>query len=489
MKLLLCHPPDQNLARFPLWMPLGLASLAAAFSNRPGNTVEVGLIDCPALNWDIPELLREVGRFGPDIIGFSFLTLGAGSCARAAAAVRRLYPDVLIVGGGAHVTGDPRGALKAVPAMDAGLRGEADESLPELMAALEEGWNPRLDLEAPRIRGLVRRRPDGKLETDDPAWVRDLDLLPFPDWELAGVLNYPTRTFFKADEGPAALVSPTRGCSEDCLFCPAGTSGIPGRTRSVKRVLAEISALYDKFGIKRIVLADEGIARERGYLLDLCTGLRTLDFKPSWSLLNGLRPDHLDREKLDAMKASGNSMCHLGLETGTDRLRRVLGKGFSWKKAVETVRYARKPPKIETGGFFILGLPGERPIDRLATIIRAWLLPIDRAVFLPFAALPGSPLYREAVDLGFVPSWSKGEFLSPAEEGARLASFLARHKPSGGTGEAVEPPGVRALAWWLRIAYILFYSRPFRAIRLFKELRGEKTGSALSYVWRYLSRR
>ena len=627
MKLLLCNAPDRNLERFPLWMPLGAAALAAEVGRRRGGAVDVRIVDCPALGWGVGELVGEAGRFGADVVGFSVMTLGLRGCAEAAAAVRRRLPGIVIVAGGPHVTGDAAGVLEAVPAIDAVLRGEADETLPELLEALEAGWRPGRDTEAPRIQGLVRRRADGVVgrdgadgvvgrdgadgvvgrdgadgvvgrdgedgvvgrdgedgvvgrdgadgvvgrdgedepdgETDradeapeaaSPAWVKDLDKLPFPDWDLAEVRNYPTRTFFRADAGPAALVSPTRGCSDDCLFCPAGSSsGIPRRTRSVKNIIDEVRALYERYGIERIVFADEGIARNREYALELCAGLSSLYFKPAWSLLNGLRPDHLDPEIIDAMRASGNTMCHLGLETGSDRLRRAMGKGFTWKQAARTVRYAHKTPKIdagpgrqkaaagsitgkqnaesvrpaqktprietgpdrpetassgnntgkqnaesaglaqktpriETGGFFLLGLPGERTIDRVATIIRATLLPLDRAVFLPFAALPGSPLFRKAERLGYVPSWRKGRFLSPAGEGARLSAFLARHGSPAKKSKTAKPPTVRALGWWLRASYILFYVRPFRSLRLLREVRSGKGSGALSYVWSYFSR-
>jgi radical SAM superfamily enzyme YgiQ (UPF0313 family) len=89
---------------------------------------------------------------------------------------------------------------------------------------------------------------------------------------------------------------------------------------------------------------------------------------------------------------------------------------------------------IWTGGFFIIGLPGEKPETVRKSIDFAKELDLDFASFFIATPYPGTPLYELAVNEGYIegePDWSSYKVLSPTMDiktmsRAEIAAWLKR---------------------------------------------------------------
>ena len=478
MKVLLCIPPNMKLARFPLWMPLGLGYLAAAAQSQLGDQISVDILDCPALGIDQDGFGRIVSDKKPDIVGFSFKTLSLECCMIAAREVKKNLPHTIILAGGPQLSGDPSGTMNYIPDLDLGLRGEADETFPALLEELLRGWRPGRSEDVPDVAGLVYMDRSKEVRYGGSVIVDDLDRLPFPAWDLVKPRIYPTKAFFKDDEGKTALIAVTRGCPYRCSFCCIETSGSRTfRRRNLENVMQEISILHSEFGIKKLMLADENLTMDRDYALEFSNRIASLDFPVSWAAMNGLRPDSLDRELLECMRRSGCRLVYVGLESGSETVLSSMEKGFTVREASSSVRLAASVRGLDLGAFFILGYPGETIIERIRTLLHAFRLPLSRAVFLPFAASPGSPIFSQALRTGYIPSWHRGKFIPPAEEGADIAAFLENNRRKATCKKTSE--------WWLVAAYLVFYLRPDRCVRLLVKSAGVYAGRAIFHVAGY----
>jgi len=103
------------------------------------------------------------------------------------------------------------------------------------------------------------------------------------------------------------------------------------------------------------------------------------------------------------MKLAGCSFIHFGIESGNEKIRKnVINKGsFSNKQIYQTLRLCKKY-KIKTGGYFMIGHPGETKKEILETkkmIFKANFDLLGLSIPTPF---PGSKLYEIAESKGII---------------------------------------------------------------------------------------
>jgi radical SAM superfamily enzyme YgiQ (UPF0313 family) len=230
-----------------------------------------------------------------------------------------------------------------------------------------------------------------------PVAIADLDTLPIPDrsllagdprWYLAppGVLRGLWR------RGTTTLVA-GRGCPHRCVFCASHVVGgrMP-RLRSVPLVVEELRQLRARYGISGAWFLDDDLAVRPGWLGDLCAALGPLGLE--WSCQ--VRIDRLEPPLLREMAAAGCVQVELGLESGSDRVLRALGKGLDVGQMEERV-VAIRAAGVRVMVNFMIGAPGESVADLQATFALARRLRPDFVEFNVCTPYPGSELYAEAV--------------------------------------------------------------------------------------------
>ena len=120
---------------------------------------------------------RALAAFQPDVVGFSVMSVNTKISPVLAESVKRLRPGALVLFGGIHPTIAPEETIRE-DAVDAICLGEGEETMTELLAALDDGRDssalPGLWVKS---AGRVFRNPIRPL-------VQEIDALPFPDREL-----------------------------------------------------------------------------------------------------------------------------------------------------------------------------------------------------------------------------------------------------------------------------------------------------------------
>ena len=383
MKALLIRPSDlprEDLFKRDvagLYPPLGLLYLAAALEQRG---VEVRLCD-ELVGHDFR---RRIDALEPgDLVGVTVTSPMVDRTATILAHARRRGCRTAV--GGPHVSALPAESLAATGA-EAAVVGEGEEALAEFCDA--GSWDD--------VAGAVLNH-DGEARFN-PARPppEDLDALPLPARHLLDWEHYRgTGEFgFVVDRRQTwTTIMGSRGCSYRCTFC--GASAVFGRRvrpRSVESILAEMEQARARWGVKNFTFSDDNFVFSEQRTQEFCRALMRGGHRVRWSCLT--RVD-LSPETLALMKRAGCVLIGFGVESGSAAVLRRIKKRIHLQDVQRVFASARRAG-IKTKAFFMIGLPGEGPVElnqsvELALRIRPsylWL-----SILVP---LPGTRLYMEA---------------------------------------------------------------------------------------------
>jgi radical SAM superfamily enzyme YgiQ (UPF0313 family) len=155
-----------------------------------------------------------------------------------------------------------------------------------------------------------------------------------------------------------------RGCDHGCRFCMISKLLKSGRFRSYEKLLEILEEGVKQTGVSTVDVFGTNLS-EFPKLTDLCWEIVNRGYKIS---LTTLRPDRVTQELLEALHKGGQKSITIATETGTERLRTVIGKPMSDEKiynAVEMISEAKIPT---LKNFFLIGLPTEIDQDRKALV-------------------------------------------------------------------------------------------------------------------------
>ena len=466
MNVLLINPPympeeryGKDMAHFgPTTEPLGLAYLAGALE-QAGHKVRI--VDAMASGMSIKEIiewvwlyidnLNETVSMGIshekkswyDLIGITMLTPMYDKAKELIKGIKKEFPAIPIVVGGAHPTAMPEETLEDIPEIDYLVIGEGESTMPWLVKSLEENES---------FHGA-------KILTDD--LIKDIDDIPLPSRHLLPMAAYQI-TASRNQGHHAYTVSVARGCPFNCGYC-SRINGNKVRYHSVGRVIEEMMLLVDKYNAKEINLEADTLTLNKTFVHSLCKEIIAtgLNKRVSWTCES--RVDTVNYDMLAAMKEAGCWQISYGIESGTQRLLDFMQKGTNLDQIRKTIRIT-KDAGIGIRAFFMLGLPTETEEDSKQTISFAKELNAEWSQFTLFTPFPGTALYNYCREKeGWIPpAWS--DFKTHGGwEGGKLA-----YVPEDRTEEEMK-----SLQKW---AYREVYIRP-RTIYIF--LKKKSTWSNL----------
>ncbi|MHC4321877.1 MAG: B12-binding domain-containing radical SAM protein, partial [Planctomycetota bacterium] len=209
----------------------------------------------------------------PDIVGFSLMSGMQRWALRVALEIKKEFPGVKIIFGGAHPTYFP-GIIES-EGVDMICRGEGEYAMLDLMNALDN------DSVITAIPNLWVKQ-DGKIYKNEPRpLITDLDELPFMDLEL----YYDTYPFLKNRAVKSFLG--VRGCPFNCSFCFNQKlkelykgKGKYVRSRSKENIIDEILHVKAKYGFKQAYFISDIMFLNKKWALDFLNDYREKVKKP-----------------------------------------------------------------------------------------------------------------------------------------------------------------------------------------------------------------
>lgn len=384
MKILLLQP---NYDVHVVHPPLGFGYLASYLIK---NGHEVSIFDGTLKNASLSDYLAKISELKPELIGISVLTRGHNLTKEMVKAIKQKFKSIPIVIGGTQLTAAPKEVMSDLKP-DFGVIGEGEETLLELVKELEEDKK-----DFSRIKGLAFISNKGITVNEPRPLITDLDSFPFPAWDLMPPSEYRIAPILEPARGlPIAPIMTSRGCPFDCSFCASNiTWKRKIRFRSVKNVISEIKMLKEKFGIKEFHFCDDNFTMDINRAEKICDSLIKEKINLPWQCPNGVRIDRLTLPLLKKMKKSGCYSVGLGIESGNQDMLNKIQKQLDLKIVPDVLKML-KITKIESYGFFILGLPGETKKSAQDTIDFALNNEFDRVWFNIFTPYPGSRAFSD----------------------------------------------------------------------------------------------
>jgi anaerobic magnesium-protoporphyrin IX monomethyl ester cyclase len=429
------HKRSDKYIEYPIYLSYTVAVVEEA-------GFEVSFIDAIMDELSIDGFARKVRDDGPRLALIETSTPSIAHDLETAAAVKDLSPATFVALLGSHVTFFDLEILKENRAVDAVVRGEFEYTAADLARALDKGGSsPGTDLDLSWVLGLSYRDADGELHRNpDRPLFEPLDRMPFPARHIVKDDGY--RAGIYSGGHPTAMVS-SRGCPYRCTFClwPDILYGHKFRARSARNVVDEIEEAVRTYGHDEIYFDDDTFTIDRQRVMDICALIleRGLEKEVEW--IAQCRVDTVDREMLEAMKAANCGYILFGVESGSPQMLKKMKKGITLDK----VRFAFEltgQVGIKTQAFFLFGMPGETQETIRETLEFAKELNASSTQFAVAIPHPGTALYQECKDNGWLTSENWADYTS--ESSLIETPWL--------TAEEVEQARVRA--------YREYYYRP-----------------------------
>lgn len=320
--------------------------------------------------YEFEMVLRAVS---PRIVGISIFTEALGSVKRSVEIIRRIIPSAVVIGGGPHAEIDADFLLRNL-GFDYVVKGDGEETLRCMCDAILKGKTLHFSekvITAERI---------------------PLCMLSIPSLET----HYNYQEYRKV--GRKFNITTSRGgCPFSCSFCYCSRYKYDLRFQSPDFIVKEIKHHVEHYGTQKLFFVDDTFTLRRDYLLEICKGIIRNKLKISWTCTT--RAGQVDAELLSQMKLAGCQSIHLGIESGSQRILKLLNKHINFEMVDESVRLI-KESKIACRMFFMAGMPTESSEDIEETIHCIKHYEPDETILDIYVPVPGTPLYDYICNMG-----------------------------------------------------------------------------------------
>src|SRR5262245_16533824 len=298
---------------------------------------------------------------------------------------------------------------------DAVVVGEGEQTLTELLDALDAG-RPLAG-----VPGLAFRDGSGALRRSAARpFVRELDALPFPAWDLVDVDRY--RRVWRQRHGYHSMnLVTTRGCPYHCNWCAKPIYGQRYAVRSPENVVAELAWLKRTYAPDHVSFVDDIFGLKPGWVEAFAAEAARAGAITPFKCLS--RADLLGDEVVAALRAARCRSVWIGAESGSQKILDAMEKGTR----VEQIRGAARrlhAAGIEVGFFLQFGYPGQsrEDVEQTLQMVRD-CRPDDIGISVSYP-LPGTKFYERVQEqLGAKRQWDDSDDLAMMYRGPFSTAF------------------------------------------------------------------
>jgi anaerobic magnesium-protoporphyrin IX monomethyl ester cyclase len=423
-RVLFINPPQSAPAGFEfcnIKTPLGYIYMAGVLEEHG---FEVRILDCPLeyrTHTPVDATTIRIGTAWADIAvrvrDFAPAVIGVG-CAYSAfesdsfaliASLHEAFPDIPVVVGGAHTSANPAYVLRN-PHVAVAVIGEGEQSMLEIAQAVRDGRPlDGIPGTATRVDGQPRIHPPRE-------YIQDLDTL-HPAWhllDLPAYFRHPANSDATLRRNSVDIVT-SRGCPGRCVFCSIVTVwGRGWRSHGAQHVVDEIEMLVRRYGARQFRFQDDNLTLKRDRILAICDEIlrRKLDIR--WDTPNGVAIWTLDEEVIARMRAAGCYRLTFGIESGSARTQKYIGKIVAEDKIRRLIRCCHHN-RIWACGTFIIGFPDETRDDIRETERMVLTCGINFAFIYIAQPLPGTRMMEDFRRHGLMDAQRFGSMLGHSE--------------------------------------------------------------------------
>lgn len=382
-------PPPKDVSAIPtglLWM--------GSYLKEHGHEVKM-VIEHDQKNYK--DLIKK--HLGNSLFaGLSVMTAQIPSALDISQFIRDNDPSIPIVWGGIHPILLPA-QVRQSSLVDITATGEGEETILDLINYFENGTNLK-DVDGITYIDKTSKKP----VVTKPRRPFDMDKIESIRWEILdkSVLR-------KLRTNPFGFpVHTGRGCPHRCAFCINTATKTMWRTRSVENVLKDLEEVK-AMNVDEIKFRDENFYVNKGKVEKILDGMIEREFNFKWFAnirADYIREGHINMELLKKSRDAGWKHASLGLESGSNRVLKILKKDITIDDSIRAAKAFRKVGDIIPNFSFMIGLPGEKREDMMMTaqLIDKLIKICPNSQFYGpqiFRPYPGCELYQECLKRGW----------------------------------------------------------------------------------------
>ena len=276
-------------------------------------------------------VVRDILLYRPRYVGFSVLETSANPTADLIEIVRGFFGDeIKIIVGGPQIDKDQAKRYVIDHGATCAFQGEAEIGLAQLLS--HRDGDDTIDYT--KINNVFYRQGAEVVGTV-AAMIKDLDSLPFPDFS-----DFPLGDY--ASEFKLVPISTSRGCIAKCTFC--GETNFMDRFRQMSpmRIVGEFMNGVTSYGAEVFRMNDSLINGNLKILEAWLDELLARDVKIVFGAAQARINKRMSDELLSKLARAGCKLMQFGVETGSDKLLKVMKKGITSEEAYETILRVKK---------------------------------------------------------------------------------------------------------------------------------------------------
>jgi radical SAM superfamily enzyme YgiQ (UPF0313 family) len=380
MKILILNPPSKDVfvkegrceykAEVGLVYPPYTLAIIAAIAREKH---EVKVIDAIGERKTYEKVQNEYKNFKPDYLIVNTSTPTIKNDLEIIKKLKKIHnaKTVLIE---IHPSYFSKDIIK-LPFIDFIARGEPEITIKELLSKRN----------LINIKGLTFKNDEKIIENSSRPFLKNLDKLPYPAWDLINLSCYREPLKNK----PYVIIQTSRGCPNKCIFCTASYYyGKIARFRDINSILKEIDFIKERFGINHIFFTADTFTINNLFIKKLLKKVK----KKNITFMCNSRVDTVDLKTLKLMKDAGCKIISFGIESGDQKVLDKFKKNITLEKSKTAVEMANKIGLFTIGYFILCQEDNEDSIKK--TINFSKLIGLDFAIFNIATPFPGSELYE-----------------------------------------------------------------------------------------------
>jgi len=377
-------PLDDNRSKDYL-APLGPLYICAVLKK---NGIDVEFIDMPVESYSCEEVQNIANSSRFDLV---CVTAVSDSRFSALGIIKKINKPVVV--GGVHFTFADKVTLESYANVLAVVLFEGEYTLLSICKG---------DL-FQYIKGITYRNEHGEIVRNDETSFVDIKVLPYPARELLKNENY--NAVLEGEYNTRCIsILTSRGCPNNCVFCANSSYWKrQARFRDPIDVVDEIEHIIVTYGIKGFDIWDDTFTVSKKHVTGICNEIirRKLDIK----FYARVRVNTTDEELLKLMKKAGCVALSFGVETGSNRILKIISKNITFEQVFQFCELVKKHG-FHAKAFFMFNHPEEKYSEVLMTLRLMNKLHSEYGIMIPVGmatVYPGTGLEQDMINRGLLP--------------------------------------------------------------------------------------
>ena len=359
------------------------------------------------------KMVERAKVYAPDLIAFSCITNLYPWASKMSALLKEALPYTPIIVGGLHPTILPDFVISN-PNIDMICLGEGEEAIVELANSIDKGI---VDYSIGNIWFKKERKV---IKNHLRPLIQELDNLAFPDKDLFRKYGcFSSRVY----------VMTGRGCPYMCTYCFNSyyrrqfslKDSHYVRRRSVENVVEELKVFKDKYKLKEVFFYDDIFTIDAEWIKNFCSSYKQKIGLPFKVLVH---PQAVKKEIMTMLADAGCIYVDMGIESGSEELRRRLLKRYMTNDDIINAGATLKEVGIKFCTLNIVGFPGETREEMLKTYELNKVLRPNGAIVSIFYPFPQTELADYSLKNGYLDSADYQKVCSGQGTGYKESSLL-----------------------------------------------------------------